>query len=221
MENIPLGGNLMGVKIRNAIIVLMAYILLASSMSVHAALDPNESKYIENYESIMHVMQEEMNKAPKTGDPSLDFLYEMIPHHEAAVSMSENLLDYGTNPEVRQLATTITREQLLGIKQMKALLDQLKSNPQVDKNKERDYLKAYEAIYKKMMDEMEKTEPTGNIDRDFLEEMIPHHEGAIAMAANILNYTSNKELQKIANQIIANQSKQVKQMKKLLKAMED
>ena len=221
MENIPLGGNLVGVKIRNAIIVLMAYILLASSMSVHAALDPNESKYIENYESIMHVMQEEMNKAPKTGDPSLDFLYEMIPHHEAAVSMSENLLDYGTNPEVRQLAMTITREQLLGIKQMKALLDQLKSNPQVDKNKERDYLKAYEAIYKKMMDEMEKTEPTGNIDRDFLEEMIPHHEGAIAMAANILNYTSNKELQKIANQIIANQSKQVKQMKKLLKAMED
>lgn len=221
MENIPLGGNFMGVKIRNVIIVLMAYILLASSMSVHAALDPNESKYIENYESIMHVMQQEMNKAPKTGDPSLDFLYEMIPHHEAAVSMSENLLDYGTNPEVRQLATTITREQLLGIKQMKALLDQLKSNPQVDKNKEKEYLKAYEAIYKKMMDEMEKTEPTGNIDRDFLEEMIPHHEGAIAMAANILNYTSNKELQKIANQIIANQSKQVKQMKKLLKAMED
>jgi len=221
MENIPLGGNFVGVKIRNAIIVLMAYILLASSMSVHAALDPNESKYIENYESIMHEMQEEMKKAPNTGDPSLDFLYEMIPHHEAAVSMSENLLDYGTNPEVRKLATTITREQLSGIKQMKGLLDQLKSNPQVDKNKERDYLKAYEAIYKKMMDKMEKTEPTGNIDRDFLEEMIPHHEGAIAMAANVLNYTSNKELQKIANQIIANQSKQVKQMKKLLEAMED
>ena len=116
---------------------------------------------------------------------------------------------------------TITREQLSGIKQMKTLLDQLKSNPQVDKNKEKEYLKSYEAIYKKMMDEMEKAEPTGNIDRDFLEEMIPHHEGAIAMAANILKYTSNKELQKIANQIIANQSKQVKQMKKLLKAMED
>lgn len=211
----------MGVKIRNAIIVLVAYILLASSMSAHAALDPDESKYIENYKSIMHVMQEEMNKAPTTGDPTLDFLYEMIPHHEAAVSMAENLLDYGSNPEVKNLAATIIREQLTGIKQMKELLDQLKSNPQVDKKKEEQYLKGYEAAYKKMMEEMEDAEPTGNINQDFLEEMIPHHEGAVAMASNILKYTNNKEMQKIANQIIANQSKQIKQMKQLLEAMDD
>lgn len=211
----------MGVKIRNAIIVLMVYILLASSMSVHAALDPDESKYIDNYKSIMHVMQEEMNKAPKTGDPSLDFLYEMIPHHEGAVSMSENLLDYGTNPDVRKLAATIVQEQLSGIKQMKALLGQLKNDPQVDKKQENEYMKGYKVAFKEMMEEMEDTEPTGNIDQDFLEEMIPHHEGAVAMASNILKYTSNKDLQKIANQIIANQSKQIKHMKKLLEAMDD
>lgn len=211
----------MGVRIRNAIIVLVAYILLASSMSVHAALDPDESKYIDNYKSIMHVMQEEMNKAPTTGDPTLDFLYEMIPHHEAAVSMVENLLDYGSDPEVKKLAATIIREQLSGVKQMKELLDRLKNNPQVDKKKEEEYLKGYKTAYKKMMEEMEDAEPTGNIDRDFLEEMIPHHEGAVAMASNVLKYTNNKELQKIANQIIANQSKQMKQMKQLLEAMDD
>lgn len=211
----------MGVRIRNTIIVLVAYILLASSMSVHAALDPDESKYMDNYKSIMHVMQEEMHKAPTTGDPTLDFLYEMIPHHEAAVSMAENLLDYGSNPEVKKLAATIIREQLSGVKQMKELLDRLKNNPQVDKKKEEEYLKGYKTAYKKMMEEMEAAEPTGNIDQDFLEEMIPHHEGAVAMASNVLKYTNNKELQKLANQIIANQSKQMKQMKQLLEVMDD
>lgn len=211
----------MGVRIRNTIIVLVAYILLASSMSVHAALDLDESKYMDNYKSIMHVMQEEMHKAPTTGDPTLDFLYEMIPHHEAAVSMAENLLDYGSNPEVKKLAATIIREQLSGVKQMKELLDRLKNNPQVDKKKEEEYLKGYKTAYKKMMEEMEAAEPTGNIDQDFLEEMIPHHEGAVAMASNVLKYTNNKELQKLANQIIANQSKQMKQMKQLLEVMDD
>ena len=72
-----------------------------------------------------------------------------------------------------------------------------------------------------MMEKMEDAEPTGNINQDFLEEMIPHHEGAVAMAANLLKYTNNKDLQKIANQIIANQSMQIKQMKKLQEAMDD
>ncbi|MGN1387345.1 MAG: DUF305 domain-containing protein [Bacillus sp. (in: firmicutes)] len=211
----------MGMKIKKAIVVLLAYALLASSLSVHAALDPDESKYIENYKSIMQVMQDEMTDAPKTGDPSLDFLYEMIPHHEAAVSMSENLLDYGSNTKVKELAAAIIKEQLSGIQQMKALLDELKDNPQVDKKKEAEYLKGYERAFKKMVKEMEDAEPTGNIDLDFLEEMLPHHEGAVAMATNILKYTNNKELQKIANQIIANQSKQIKQMKKLEEALED
>ena len=221
MEIIPIGGKVMRVKIRNSIIVLMVYILLASSMSVHAALDPDESKYMENYKSIMHVMQEEMSKAPKTGDPSLDFLYEMIPHHEGAVSISENYLDHGNNEDIRRIATTIIQQQLSDIKQMKALLNQLKSNPQVDKKQEKEYLKGYEAAYKKMMEKMEDAEPTGNINQDFLEEMIPHLEGAVAMAANLLKYTNNKDLQKIANQIIANQSMQIKQMKKLQEAMDD
>lgn len=211
----------MGMKIKKTLIVLVAYALLASSLSVHAALDPDESKYIDNYNSIMQVMQKEMTNAPKTGDPSLDFLYEMIPHHEAAVSMSENLLDYGTNPEVKNLAAAIIKEQLLGIQQMKALLDKLKDNPQVDKKKESEYLKGYEKAYKEMMDEMDEVKPTGNIDLDYLEAMIPHHEAGIAMASNILKYTNNQELQKIANQIIASQSKQVKQMEKLEEALED
>ena len=205
-------------QLRNILIVLFTYSLLAVSMSVHADSD-NEEIYLKNYESTLSVMKKEMEAAPKTGDPTLDFLYEMIPHHEAAVSMAENLLSYGENLEVKKLAMTIMRDQIEGIQKMKTLLDQIKNNPQVDKAKETAYLKIYNEDYKQMMEKMSKVEPTGSVDKDFLEEMIPHHEGAVKMATNILNYTTNEDLRGIATHIISGQQRQLEEMKQLLKTV--
>ena len=205
-------------QLRNILIVLFTYSLLAVSMSVHADSD-NEEIYLKNYESTLSVMKKEMEAAPKTGDPTLDFLYEMIPHHEAAVSMAENLLSYGENLEVKKLAMTIMRDQIEGIQKMKALLDRIKNNPQVDKAKETAYLKIYNEDYKQMMEKMSKVEPTGSVDKDFLEEMIPHHEGAVKMATNILNYTTNEDLRGIATHIISGQQRQLEEMKQLLKTV--
>jgi len=205
-------------QLRNVLIVLFTYSLLAVSMSVHADSD-NEELYLKNYESILSVMKKEMEAAPKTGDPTLDFLYEMIPHHEAAVSMAENLLSYGEGLEVKKLAMTIMRDQIEGIQRMKTLLDQLKNNPQVDKAKETAYLKIYNDDYKQMMNKMSKVEPTGSVDKDFLEQMIAHHEGAVKMATNILNYTNNEELREIATHMISGQQRQLEEMKRLLKTV--
>ena len=205
-------------QLRNILIVLFTYSLLAVSMSVHADSD-NEEIYLKNYESTLSVMKKEMEAAPKTGDPTLDFLYEMIPHHEAAVSMAENLLSYGENLEVKKLAMTIMRDQIEGIQKMKTLLDQIKNNPQVDKAKETAYLKIYNEDYKQMMEKMSKVEPTGSVDKDFLEEMIPHDEGAVKMATNILNYTTNEDLRGIATHIISGQQRQLEEMKQLLKTV--
>jgi len=88
-------------------------------------------------------MKRGMEAAPKTGDPSLDFLYEMIPHHEAAVSMSENILKYGHNEQVKQLAANIIRDQLAGIGKLEALKEKLIKNPQINKQAEEAYLKTY------------------------------------------------------------------------------
>ena len=205
-------------QLRNILIVLFTYSLLAVSMSVHANSD-NEELYLKNYESILSVMKKEMEAAPKTGDPTLDFLYEMIPHHEAAVSMAENLLSYGEGLEVKKLAMTIMRDQIEGIQKMKTLLDQLKNTPQVYKAKEASYLKVYDEACKQLLNRMSKVEPTGSVDKDFVEEMIPHHEGAVKMATNILNYTNNEELREIATHMISGQQRQLEEMKRLLKTV--
>ncbi|MBD7946040.1 DUF305 domain-containing protein [Psychrobacillus sp. FSL K6-2684] len=154
-------------------------ILCMFSIQAHAQLGPDEKVYYDNYQSILQIMEKGMEESIKTGDPSLDFLYEMIPHHQAAVSMSENVLKYSDNEQVNKIAATIIREQLEGIKKMEALKDKIKVSPEVNVQAEASYLKAYNNIYKTMIASMEDARPTGNIDKDFLEEMIPHHVGAI------------------------------------------
>ncbi len=46
-----------------------------------------------------------------TGNPDVDFLRGMIPHHQGAVDMAKIVLEHGTDPEVRKLAEGIIAAQ--------------------------------------------------------------------------------------------------------------
>jgi uncharacterized protein (DUF305 family) len=63
-----------------------------------------------------------MNVKP-TGKPDKDFARMMIPHHQGAIDMAKVELQYGTDPELRQLATDIVAAQDKEIAQMKAWLE--------------------------------------------------------------------------------------------------
>ncbi|MGX9389430.1 DUF305 domain-containing protein [Nitrobacteraceae bacterium UC4446_H13] len=68
------------------------------------------------------------------------------------------------------------------------------------------------AAMTKMMSDM-AVKPTGDIDRDFVAMMVPHHTGAIDMAKAQLRYGKNEQLRRIAQEIIAEQLQKIAAMK--------
>jgi uncharacterized protein (DUF305 family) len=58
--------------------------------------------------------------------------------------------------------------------------------------------------------------PSGDIDRDFMRMMIPHHQGAIDMALLQLKYGHDEKLRRLAQSIIVEQGQEIAYMRSLL-----
>jgi hypothetical protein len=74
------------------------------------------------------------------------------------------------------------------------------------------FLAENEAAMNRMMSAME-AKPSGDIDRDFVAMMAPHHQGAIDMAVLELRYGRNEQLRRIAQEIIVSQMQEIAAMK--------
>ncbi|NLS20735.1 DUF305 domain-containing protein [Rhizobium sp. P40RR-XXII] len=74
------------------------------------------------------------------------------------------------------------------------------------------YLAENDAAMNKMMADME-VKPSGDVDRDFVAMMTPHHQGAIEMALAVLKYGKNEQLKRIAQEIIVDQQQEIAAMK--------
>ncbi len=70
---------------------------------------------------------------------------------------------------------------------------------------------ANNAAMTKMMAGM-NLRPSGDVDRDFVAAMIPHHQGAIDMAVAELRYGSNEKLRRIAQEIVVAQQQEITAM---------
>ena len=75
------------------------------------------------------------------------------------------------------------------------------------------FLASTQASMRTMMAGMERT-PRGDVDQDFIGQMIPHHQGAIDMAKAELRYGHNEQLRRIAQEIIVEQQAEIAVMQR-------
>jgi uncharacterized protein (DUF305 family) len=88
-------------------------ILFGATASAQMTMDMSsaDSKFMQDMDTKMKVMDHDMTSAPMTGDVDHDFTVMMIPHHQGAIDMAKGELSYGKDPVMRRLAEEIIVDQ--------------------------------------------------------------------------------------------------------------
>jgi uncharacterized protein (DUF305 family) len=84
-----------------------------------------------------------------------------------------------------------------------------------DYSDEQPFLSENDAAMNKMMADM-TVKPTGDVDRDFVAMMVPHHQGAVDMAKAELRYGHNEQLRRLAQEIVVTQQQEIAVMQRAL-----
>ncbi len=179
------------------------------------SLDCDTISYLNRFYEILEEMIIGMTSAKLVDSISHNFIVQMIPHHMAAIEMSKNLLQYTSFTPLENIALNIIKSQTKSIEDMKNALDKCTDL----KNSKTDlcsYQRNFIGIIDTMFKQMRNACVSNNINRNFILEMVPHHEGAIRMSRNLLNYDICPELVPIAKAIIKSQSRGVIEMKQLI-----
>ena len=196
-----------------------------------------EQPFIDENNAAMAKMMAAMAIKP-TGDIDRDFVAMMIPHHQGAIDMVQAELRYGHNQQLLRISQEIVVEQLQEIAAMRIAVGEKVSPYEamlaasapgaaapvapaplapgaagtLSAAAEGPFLKENDTAMTKMMDDM-TIKPTGEIDRDFVAMMVPHHQGAIDMAQAELRYGGNAQLRHIAQEIIVGEIQEIALMR--------
>ncbi len=177
--------------------------------------DVNEvKKYLKEFDRILYEMQNKMYGVKGGNSITLDFIKAMIPHHKAAIEMCQNLLNYTNYYPLMEVANNIIAMQEHGINQMKKIMKSTKgfNNYPQEINL---YMQDYLNITGDMICKMDNSLRSMDINLDFISEMLPHHEGAILMCQNLLQYNVDPRLADLAMNIMQNQSEGIKELQSI------
>lgn len=159
--------------------------------------------------ALMDKMMQEMHRVETTGNIDKDYAQMMAAHHEGAVDMSDLLLKKGKDPELKAFAEKVITAQ----KEEIALMQKV---PKGGASPQR---AAFErAMHQSMVAMMDKTIVVHeDIDKDYAQQMIPHHQSAVDMAQAYLKFGKNPELITLSENIAKNQTTEIQQLKDWLK----
>jgi uncharacterized protein (DUF305 family) len=151
--------------------------------------------------------------AGQFNDADVMFAQQMILRHEQAVAMSDMVLDKtGVHPEVTALAQQIKAAQQPELEQLNSWLDAW-GRKQVDDGGQ--HHGGHGTITAEKMRRLDRADGPGG-QRLFLQGMIRHHQGAVAMAETEIAEGKHPAAIQLAETIAKRQQQEIDTMQELL-----
>jgi uncharacterized protein (DUF305 family) len=153
-------------------------------------------------------------------DPDRMFIEQMIPHHQDAIDMANLALVRAEHPEIRQLAENIIRDQSREISRMRSWYKAWYGTdvPEYEDammgggmNRRGSGTGMMSGGTGGSMTDLAQLGNATRFDKEFIEQMVPHHQMAIMMAQMTLN-SDHQEMRELGSSIIRSQSAEVEQM---------
>jgi uncharacterized protein (DUF305 family) len=136
------------------------------------------------------------------------FIDAMIPHHQGAIEMAQVALANAEHSEILALAEDVVAAQETEIGQLKSIKQEQFGTSEVSMD-----MSAEEMEGMGMASDPQELASQDPFDKAFIDNMIPHHESAIAMAQVVLEESENPEIRKIAGAIVDAQEREIEQMR--------
>lgn len=149
------------------------------------------------------------------------FIEQMIPHHEDAITMAKLAQTKATTPEVKKLASDIITSQGKEIDQMTTWYKEWfdRTLPIGKEVMNQHGMMGGSQMHMGMMGndtDVTRLENAQDFDKTFVEDMIPHHQMAVMMASMLKGGTTRPEMKTLADNIIADQTKEIDMMRSWL-----
>lgn len=146
----------------------------------------------------------------------ITFASSMVPHHEQAIEMADLALTQARSAEVKNLATQIKTAQDPEIATMTGWLTAWGSAPMPSGDHDMGGMSMDGMMSAEEMTALEDASGTA-FDRMWLQLMIKHHEGAVAMAKTQLAQGQSPAAKTLAQAVIDGQTKEIATMTALLR----
>jgi uncharacterized protein (DUF305 family) len=153
------------------------------------------------------------------------FIEMMIPHHQDAIDMADLALSRAKRPEVKQLAEAIKKDQTREIQEMRTWYKQWygKAVPahsmtdmgMMGNHHDEGHGSGSGMIGQGMMgmkSDLNALKQASDFDKEFVRQMIPHHQMAVKMAQMASGRAAHPEIRTLAQSIIKAQKAEIAQM---------
>ena len=150
-------------------------------------------------------MEHDMSKMDSEGPYDALFIDSMIIHHQGAIEMANQALKEATRPEIKAMAEAVIKAQEA-------------ENAQMQQWRQSWYPDLATTTGMGMdLGTMEISSDTSKpFEQRFIEAMIPHHEGAVAMAKDAQQNAEHQEIKALSEAIITAQEAEIAQMQQWL-----